>query len=728
MSTNTLDFDATYTILGVIGKGGGGTVYKAYHKRLKKEVVLKKIHKNLTEINARNEADILKNLKSPYMPQVIDFIEHDGDVYTVMEYVEGKSMKNCMAEGMHFYQKDALKWFRQLAEALLLLHSQNPMIIHGDIKPDNIMLTPQGDVCLIDFNVSSIFDGKYNQVAGYTPAYAAPEQISFYHQVLSLRTREKTDDLQDETECTEPLPRETVLKADDLKNDIELQKTEAVSVSDKPMGNAGKRRQALIGMQSNIDARTDIYSLGITMYHIISGKRLERSSPQNIRELLPGMYETFAYIVMKCVQNAPEDRFQSAEELLDALNNVYTSTQSYKGLIVRQRAVRGILLVLTVASCMLTYYGLQRIQQERDIAYNHYVKKEAEARLEGNEKILEKAFKKAINISQMSADAYIEKGWYFYDHEKYEDAISFLLEESAPYIKDNKGLSNIYYLVGKSYAELEEYSKAHEMFQKALQYDTENSSVYQEDAIVMARTGKTKAAKKRLAEAKKYGLESSGIDYTDGEIAYSESDMEQAEKDFHKAITETDDEYLKMRAYMMLARIYKDEDKTVENCDERITLLTEAKENVDEQYQNAIIQELAQAYIDRSALNNSRDDALEAVNLLQNVIDNGYGNYDTYQTIETLYHNFQMYDEEEAELKEMLQVFGEDYRTYMHFAYLEAARQNQLANASRSYRKFDEYYQKASEIYGSQKKENQSDPLMENLTTIYQDVKSGGWI
>lgn len=681
METNTLDFDSTYTILGVIGKGGGGTVYKAYHKRLKKEVVLKKIHKNLTEINARNEADILKNLKSPYLPQVIDFIGHDGDVYTVMEFVEGKSMKTCMQDGLQFHQKDAVKWFRQLTEAVLLLHSQKPMIIHGDIKPDNIMLTPDGNVCLIDFNVSSIFDGKYSQVAGYTPAYAAPEQIAFYHQAQHMST-----------------------------------------------GNTGKRRQALSDMQAAVDARTDIYSLGATMYHIISGKRFDRNAPTDICAIISGIYETFAYIIMKCVQTMPQDRFQSAEELLGALNDVYTSTKFYKGLLVRQRAVRGFLVLLMAGSCVLTCFGLRRIRQERDIAYNGFVQKEAAARTAGNEKALEKSFSKAIAISQSPADAYIEKGWYLYDCGRYEDAVSFLLEEAAPYIQDGTGLSNVYYLAGKSYAEMEHYDDAHEMFQTALQHDAENGGVYQEDAIIMARTGRVKAAKKRLAQAEDYGLEDDGISYTEGEIAVSEGEKEKAERSFRKAIAETDDAYLKMRAYLMLSHIYKGEANTAENCDKRINLLTEAEEDVEEQYQNAVAQELAQAYIDRSALTNSRDDAMEAVRLLQSVTDRGYGNYDTYQTVETLYHNFQMYNEEEAELNEMLQVFGEDYRTYMHFAYLEAARQNQLANAARSYRKFDDYYRKANALYDSQKKENRSDPLMENLSTVYQDVKAGGWL
>ncbi len=182
------DITDTYEITGEIGSGGGGTVYKAYHKRLKKDVVIKKIHNDVKDIvNSRAEADILKNLRHSYLPQVFDFLEINGNVYTVMDFIPGKSFQQLLDEGVRFKQKQIIKWARQLAEALVYLHGQTPPILHSDIKPANIMLTPQGDICLIDFNISSVFSNGKAAPIGYSDGYSPPEQ---YPQLTTGKNRQ----------------------------------------------------------------------------------------------------------------------------------------------------------------------------------------------------------------------------------------------------------------------------------------------------------------------------------------------------------------------------------------------------------------------------------------------------------------------------------------------------------------------------------------------------------
>lgn len=168
-------FSDTYEIIGYLQSGSGGAVYKAYHKRLKKEVVLKRIkQKNVNMRINRQEVDILKNLNHSYLPQVLDFLNVDGEIYTVMSFIPGHSFKELLEEGVHFTQNQLIRWGMQLCSALYYLHSQNPPIVHGDIKPANIMLTPQGNICLIDFNISFFMDE--NTVLGYTEGYTSPEQ------------------------------------------------------------------------------------------------------------------------------------------------------------------------------------------------------------------------------------------------------------------------------------------------------------------------------------------------------------------------------------------------------------------------------------------------------------------------------------------------------------------------------------------------------------------------
>lgn len=142
----------TYQIVEKIGEGGNGIVFLAKHLRLQKKVVIKKVkNESAVKHNLRKEADILKNLHHQYLPQVYDFFDEGNDIYTVIDFIPGRDMEYYVERGMKFHEKQILTWLRQLAEALEYLHSQNPPIIHSDIKPSNIMIRPDGDICLIDF-------------------------------------------------------------------------------------------------------------------------------------------------------------------------------------------------------------------------------------------------------------------------------------------------------------------------------------------------------------------------------------------------------------------------------------------------------------------------------------------------------------------------------------------------------------------------------------------------
>ena len=150
----------TYRVIGKIGAGNSGEIYKAYQINLGKYVVLKKIKTEIKDfLNNRAEVDVLKNLRHSCLPQVLDFFEADGDVYTVMDFIPGNSFKDYLDSGTVFEEKSVIIWAKQIAATLGYLHSQKPPIIHSDLKPGNIMLTPEGNICLIDFNISATLDG-----------------------------------------------------------------------------------------------------------------------------------------------------------------------------------------------------------------------------------------------------------------------------------------------------------------------------------------------------------------------------------------------------------------------------------------------------------------------------------------------------------------------------------------------------------------------------------------
>jgi len=167
-----------YELHRQIGAGGGGIVYLGQHIRLQKKVVLKADKRKLsakTE-SLRREVDMLKNLNHTYIPQVYDFVEEDGIVYTVMDYIEGESFDKILAKEKKISQPEIVKWACQLLEALCYLHSQPPYgILHGDIKPANIMLRPDGNICLIDYNIALALGEDGAVKVGFSQGYASPE-------------------------------------------------------------------------------------------------------------------------------------------------------------------------------------------------------------------------------------------------------------------------------------------------------------------------------------------------------------------------------------------------------------------------------------------------------------------------------------------------------------------------------------------------------------------------
>ena len=167
----------TYQIVDEIGEGGAGVIYLAIHLRLQKYVVIKKIKEGIAgRLDTRKEVDMLKSLHHKFLPQVYDFFQDGSNVYTVLDYIEGNDLAFYIHKGYRVPEELIIKWLLQLTDVLEYLHTMNPPIIHSDIKPSNIIITPNMDVCLIDFNIS-MSDGT-STVTGITPAYSSPEQIA----------------------------------------------------------------------------------------------------------------------------------------------------------------------------------------------------------------------------------------------------------------------------------------------------------------------------------------------------------------------------------------------------------------------------------------------------------------------------------------------------------------------------------------------------------------------
>ncbi|MFA9559940.1 serine/threonine protein kinase [Evansella sp. AB-rgal1] len=152
--------DERYEVLKEIGRGGMSIVYLAMDNRLNKSIVIKDIRKraysnNELLINSLIvEANMLKKLDHWALPKIYDIIEGKDGIYVVMDYIEGESLKEKQQREGIFDPDSVIDWGKQLADVLAYLHLRKPNpIIYRDMKPDNVMLTPEGKIKLIDFVV-----------------------------------------------------------------------------------------------------------------------------------------------------------------------------------------------------------------------------------------------------------------------------------------------------------------------------------------------------------------------------------------------------------------------------------------------------------------------------------------------------------------------------------------------------------------------------------------------
>jgi serine/threonine protein kinase len=179
LSPNTL-LNSRYQIIRQIGAGGMGAVYLAQHVGLSQYVAVKENFSNDASAAAQfqTEAKILAALAHPNLPRVTDFfVEPNGARYLVMEHIAGQNLDEIVAQRGALTEAETLAWMAQIFNAVDYLHQNH--IIHRDIKPQNIILTPQGRVMLVDFGIAKHMQPGFATLSGAraaTPGFAAPEQ------------------------------------------------------------------------------------------------------------------------------------------------------------------------------------------------------------------------------------------------------------------------------------------------------------------------------------------------------------------------------------------------------------------------------------------------------------------------------------------------------------------------------------------------------------------------
>lgn len=658
----------TYNILEEIGRGSGGTVYKAYHTRLHKMVVLKKINNpSRSALRNRQEVDILKDLTHTYLPQVLDFFETEDGIFTVMSYIPGESLGDLVKSGRKFTRNELLKWGMQLCSALNYLHTRTIPVVHGDIKPSNIMLKPDGDICLIDFNISFFLDE--NIVLGYTDGYTSPEQ---YMAVESKRKRADSKFV--------------------------------------------------------INDKADIYSAGATLYYLATGlKRSNYSQDIAMDRLVEAVGEPFAEIIQKSVNVDPAQRFQSAAQMFRALESLPKRDQRYRRLLKQQKIAVASLAAGAVLFAALACFGFIQMNGGRYDEYNDLVDQQISYIQSGDFASAEKEFKEASELIPSEPEAYYQQAYSLYTQGDYERSLSFIdndVLEKRHVKKKGQRMVDIYALAGLNHLELGNNQKAVECFEQAMDFGTFQAENYRDYAIALANNGQYDKAESMLQKAEDAGLAESAIAYTRGEISFAQQEYSAALKNFETCIATQEDSYLCMRAYLMANKVYREKNDLAGSR----TLLRQAVSKLPVQEQLVILENLVQTDIDLADKTGQSSYRSEAIGYLNQIIENNWAGYSDYDTLVILYQKQNDLAQVESTLKKMESLYGDDYNIQKRYAFLEISRQAAKPQSSRNYRAFESHYNKALNQYNAGVKGKKTDQEMLLLEDTYRQLQTGGWL
>lgn len=311
-----------YRILDLVGQGGMGAIYKAEDLRLEgrlcavKEVVPdsnnSKTFLEQSQAAFHREASILARLDHPNLPKVSDFFLFNGRDYLVMDFVPGQDLREIIENARHKNQfipeEQVMTWTEQLINALDYLHQQDPPVLHRDIKPSNIKLTPNGTIKLVDFGLVKLMVPDDNRTI-------------------------------------------TVLQG-------------RATIQYAPLEQIG-------GDTGHTDVRSDIYSLGATLYHLLTNHappdaksryiRAKYDPQLNIREINPDVSPQTEQAVIHAMGLHPGDRPDSVKQFKHELlaNGPIVingrTVNGWRAAVWRNRVLLALITALLTLALILTF-------------------------------------------------------------------------------------------------------------------------------------------------------------------------------------------------------------------------------------------------------------------------------------------------------------------------------------------------------------------------------------
>lgn len=305
-----------YEILKVIHSSGMSNVYLVSDSSLNKQWCLKEIRKSeagrdqIEYFSLLQEANIMKSLNHTSIPRITTIEEEGDSIFIIMDYVDGISVKSWLIRRGKISQEIVVSWMKQITQVVMYLHNRKQPIFYRDMKPDNVMIQSDGNIKLLDFGISVVIK--------------EPNQVI-----------------------------------------------------EKALGTDGYAAPEQRKRGNVCDLRSDIYAMGKTMYYMLTGinpSQIPKDTKlHSVREIDSSITIGLEQIVNKCIQENPDDRYQSCEELLYALQNYKTLDTKYRNSIKRKCTIVLSMFLLSIVILISSLIPLNLYKNEQRAEYSRLV-------------------------------------------------------------------------------------------------------------------------------------------------------------------------------------------------------------------------------------------------------------------------------------------------------------------------------------------------------------------
>ncbi len=479
--------------------------------------------------------------------------------------------------------------------------------------------------------------------------------------------------------------------------------------------------------KAQTDARTDIYALGVTIYHLLTGKSPYEPPYQFVpaRQLAPKLSRGTEYILSKCIQSEPANRYQSVDSLLDNLEHIYRFDLAWKRYQNAKRLRVVIIAAMLAVSIGLIMGGQALIGQEKEASYAALLEQAGGLYTSNFESALV-CLEEARSLFPKRIETDRQQTYALYLNGQWQSCVDY----GADVLKRHGPDTQTRLFMASAQFELGDYTQAAEGFAQGGELSADNLRDY---AVCLGRLGQVEQAEAILEQLIGQGANPDVTQYVQGEVYYAQKKYLEAEDAFLKALEQAETLALSRRCYVSLEDLYRDCAALVRTDASPIAypatksaeLLSSAVVQEGLRYDSVLWEALALAYFEAYHTDPSvpADYLSKAANCFNRVIELGVVK-EYYANLYTIYYEMKDYGRAEQTLMDYEAAFPEDYMPHALRGMMLITVENEKPQSARNYELAQAEYETAEEMLRS----SDDTTYYQQLESLIENLRKNGWL